>query len=280
MSNPASRGELFQNPDFDEKQFNSTINKLTPPHGTFGIFFTPRSGSSWLTDVLTQTRLLGKPQEWFNPNFVPNITRAVNARDLDSYLKMLRRKHKVGGFFSFEVTIYQMRRVFGSGSNFLSYFPDTTPLFYLTREDMVLQAISLAKAVRTSVFHSVSASENEIDQADTEFTYDAGEITRWLDHVFDQERKCEAFFANKNLTPHRLSYEQITADGAEVTARRFLRVLRPAKAADLVIPELDPTHRKIASGRNSEYAERFRKEHPEKIAEIEAFRACLPALKM
>lgn len=65
MSNPASRGELFQNPDFDEKQFNSTINKLTLPHGTFGIFFTPRSGSSWLTDVLTPTRLLGKPQEWF-----------------------------------------------------------------------------------------------------------------------------------------------------------------------------------------------------------------------
>ncbi|WP_372614016.1 Stf0 family sulfotransferase [Aquicoccus sp.] len=277
MPGPSPREELFHNPQFDSGAFASSMEKKEAPR-TFGIIFTPRSGSSWLTDVLSQTRLLGKPQEWFNPNFVPNITRAVNAKDLDSYLKMLRRKHKPGGFFSFEVTIYQMLRVFGSERNFLARFPETTPLFYLTREDMVLQAISLSKAVRTSVFHSPNASDDEIDKADTEFSYDAAEIKRWLDHVFDQEKKCEAFFSAAGLHPHRMSYEQVTADGAEATVRRFLRVLKPEKATELVIPDLEPKHRKIASSRNGDYATRFREEHPEKIAEIEAFRADLPAL--
>lgn len=277
MPIPSPHEEFFRNPQFDADGFASSMEKKEAPH-TFGIFFTPRSGSSWLTDVLSQTRLLGKPQEWFNPNFIPNITRAVNARDLDSYLKMLRRKHKAGGFFSFEITVYQMQRVFGSGSSFITHFPESTPLFYLTREDIVLQAISLSKAVRTSVFHSANASDDELDKADSEFTYDAAEIKRWLDHVFDQEKKCEAFFADMDLRPHRLSYEQITVDGAEATVRKFLTILHPKKAKELKIPHLQPQHRKIASSRNSEFAMRFREEHPEKIAEIEAFRADLPAL--
>ncbi|KZY38111.1 hypothetical protein A3731_40905 [Roseovarius sp. HI0049] len=277
MSDLSAAGTLFENPDFDEARFIEDMDKRDPPR-TFGIIFTPRSGSSWLTDVLTQTQLLGKPQEWFNPNFVPNITRAINAKDLDGYIKMLRRKHKKGGFFSYEITIYQMRRVFGGGGQFLTYFPRRQPFFYLTREDMVLQAISLAKAVRTSVFHAAQSAEDDIEKADAEFTYDAQEIMRWLDHVLDQERVCEAFFERNNVTPYRLSYEQITASGAEATAGRFLKILRPAKAAELEIPDMRSAHRKIATTRNSDYATRFRSEHPEKIAEIEAFRANLSPL--
>jgi len=265
------KADFFANPEFDPALFEKDMEKRPSPRA-FGIFFTPRSGSSWLTDVLSQTKLMGKPQEWFNPNFVPNITRRVNAESLEGYIEMLRRKHKLGGFFSFEITVYQMKRVFGSDAAFLSWFPATMPFFYLTRQDMVLQAVSLAKAVNTSVFHSAGATPEDIDQADTKFGYDATEIGQWLEHVFDQERKCEAFFQRHGLVPQRLTYEHITGEGAEATARQVLSILCPQKACELEIPMLVSRHHKIGSERNSEYAARYREEHPDRIMEIEAFR--------
>lgn len=266
-----SGSALFKNPDFDLVKFEKEMENR-PAARSFGIFFTPRSGSSWLTDILSQTKLMGKPQEWFNPNFIPNISRAVNANSLDGYIEMLRRKHKSGGFFSFEVTFYQMRRVFGNNPSFLSWFPVTDPFFYLTREDIVLQAVSLAKAVNTSVFHSAGAKPEEVGRADTEFLYDASEIGRWLEHILDQEQKCERFFYNQELVPYRMTYERITSSGAEATARQMISILRPVKAPDLEIPKMTSVHQKIGSMRNHEYAERYRKECPSKIIEIEEFR--------
>ena len=271
MSQPIRGAALFKNPEFDEERYLRDMEKPAAPR-TFGIFFTPRSGSSWLTDVLTQTRLLGRPQEWFNPNFLPNTVRAVNARSLDGYVQMLRRKHGAGGFFSFEITIYQMRRVFGGDQQFVDYIPPAMPLFYLTRQDMILQAVSLAKAVNTSVFHSASSSADAIEKADAEFDYNAKEIAKWLDHIFDQERRCERLFSHFHLRPHRLIYEENVNQGAAAVAQTFLRILRP-RGATPALPDLTSAHRKIASSRSIEFAERFRAEHPAKIGEIEGFRA-------
>lgn len=242
----------------------------------FGIFFTPRSGSTWLTDVLSGTGRLGRPDEWFNPDFVPGLRRAVNSRDLDSYVRLLQRRPvNTGGFFSYEMTILQLDRVFGSQDMYLSYFPKTVPLFYLRREDMVLQAVSLAKAVGSAVFHSASSTSEQIAAADAGFAYDGAAIRHWLDHILDQERRCEDFFARNGIAPWRLSYEQITGAGAARVARLFLRVLRPDEALP-DLPEPETGHRKIGSRRNSDCAARFRAEYPGDIARIAAFRAQRP----
>lgn len=267
--------DLFRNPGFDAPRFRADLERPPAPR-MFGIFFTPRSGSSWLSDILARTGLLGQPMEWFNPALVPDQARAVNARDLEGYVRMLRRKRQAGGVFSFETTIYQMRRVFRAEARYLSHFPAEMPLFYLTRGDMVLQAVSLAKAVKTSVFHSPQASAEDVAAAETGFAYRARAIAHWLEHVFDQERRCETFFARHAITPQRLSYETITGAGAEQTARLFLRRLRP-EAADRALPDLASPYVKIATAQNRDYAERFRRSHPRTVARIEAFRAGLPA---
>lgn len=274
---PVFGEDLFANPEFDAARYAADLAGKPVPPRTFGILFTPRSGSSWLTDVLTRTGLLGKPQEWFNPNFVPGIARALNARDAESYMEMLRRKQKRGGHFSFEITLYQMRRTFGGEAAFMALLPEKTRFFYLARQDMVAQAVSLAKAVKTEVFHAAQSSGEEIAAADAAFAYDARDIRHWLEHIFELEKRTEAFIAGLDRPVERLTYEEITGAGAEATARRFLVSLRPAKGASVPLPEMRTGHRKIGSGRNEDYAARFRAEHPALIDEIAAFRAGLGA---
>jgi len=272
------RQDLFRNPEFDPDRFETDMT-IAPARRRYVIYFTPRSGSSWLTDVLIASKLMGKPQEWFNPNFIPNIARGINANSLEGYVDMLRRKHKRGGYFSTEITIFQLHRVFRDEAAFLEFFPPDIPAFYLRREDMILQAVSLAKAVDTSVFHTKNTAAGAIDEADKAFSYDARGIGKWLAHILDQERRIEAYFDRFGIRPHRLSYEQITTMGEEATVRHFMKHLRPKMYA-AGKPErfsFSPAHRKIGTSRNEEYAARFRREHPERLAEVEEFRASLAA---
>lgn len=268
------RQDLFKNPDFDPDRFERDM-KTAPARRRYVIYFTPRSGSSWLSDVLTASKLMGKPHEWFNPNFIPNIARGVNADSLERYVDMLRRKHKRGNYFSTEITIFQLHRVFGDEATFVEYFPPDIPAFYLRREDMILQAVSLAKAVETSVFHTKNTTADMVDEADRAFSYDARAIGKWLTHILDQERRIEAYFARFGIRPHCLSYEQITSMGEEATLRQFMKHLRPRlyNAGKPKRFNFSPAHKKIGTSRNAEYAERFREEHPETLAELEEFRA-------
>lgn len=268
---------LFANPDFDRVKFESDLT-LEEPRRKLIILFTPRSGSSWLTDMVTRSKQLGKPREWFNPNFIPKITRAMNADTLERYIDMITRKHSSGNVFSCEITIFQLRRVFGSDDRFLHHFPVDLPYMWLRREDLVLQAVSLAKAVRTDVFHAQQASAEDLSRADAEFVYDRADIDHWLCHILDQERLCEAFFADHGITPLRLTYERMMAQGAEATLEQMLPHVRPRRTQlpDAARKRLNSEHRKIGSERNTEFALRFARECPARIDEIADFRAAHP----
>ena len=249
---------LFADVSIDPARFRADMQRRGA-RKTYGIFFTPRSGSSWLTDVITGTGRLGKPEEWFNPSFVPRIARSVNAACLTDYVKMLKRKQAPGGVFGFEVTYYQMLSTFGDEQTFLAEFPAGTPAFFLMREDIVLQAVSLAKSVSTSVYHSPGTPEEELGRSDREFAYDARAIEHWLAHILDQELRFEQFFARNGLHPVRFSYEQMMATGRDgFLVWLAMQLGEPADA----IPPAEEGHRKIGTGKNLEFAERFARENP------------------
>src|SRR5262245_3349013 len=48
----------------------ANLQELTNKRDLYVIFLTPRSGSTWLTDLLRLTGTLGCPQEWLNPGFL------------------------------------------------------------------------------------------------------------------------------------------------------------------------------------------------------------------
>lgn len=249
--------KLFSDVTFDPPRFRAEMRRIGA-RKTYRIFFTPRSGSSWLTDVVTRTRRLGKPEEWFNPNFVPRVAQSLNADNLTNYVKMLKRKQAAGGLFGFEITYYQMLTTFGSEAAFLAHFPPDVPSFFLMREDIVLQAVSLAKSVATSIYHSVDAAVEDIGRADRDFQYDAGTIEYWLAHILDQECRFERFFAASGIAPLRISYEMMMFLGRQDLLRRL--ATRLGEELGRLDPQEDG-HTKIGTEKNQHFAARFAREN-------------------
>lgn len=259
---------LYEAVTFDQDRYEAEL-ALPPAATNYVIFFTPRSGSSWLTDTITATSQLGEPNEWFNPDFIPEIASALNANAPARLIEVLRRTQAPGGVFGTEITYHQMSAVFGSSEQFLSLYPPLSCTFFLVREDIVEQSVSLAKSVATKIFHSSQSSPQAIEEADRSFTYDERSIEAWLIDIASQEQCCETLFHRHAIEPVRLSYERITAAGERAVVDFFGRKLRVETASNAPRPS---AHRKIGTGKNSEYAARFRREHAALVHQVESRR--------
>lgn len=267
VSDPVS--DLFSAVSFDRERFGADMRK-SGARKCYGIFFTPRSGSSWLTELLSHAGRLGQPEEWFNPAFVPKVAQSINADGIMNYVKMLKRKKAPGGLFGFEVTYYQMLRTFGGEAAFLSHFPAGFDSVFLLREDIVLQAVSLAKSVKTEVYHAAHSPADDIARADRAFRYDAKAIGHWLRHILDQETRFDRFFAAHGIDPLPLSYEMMMRLGRD----HVLALIAAQLNEDPGTPRpFEERHRKIGTERNQAFAARFASENPALVRSVAERRA-------
>lgn len=240
-----------------------------PAAKNFVVYFTPRSGSSWLTDVLAQTKRMGRCNEAFNPNFLPQMARACQADNLEDYIDHIQRRLKTRNMFSFEITFHQLKAIFPDESQFLRHF-GVSPCFWLIREDIVEQAVSLAKMVTTQVAHSPHSTPEDRAAADARFDYDAKLIRKWLNHILAAERENEAYFARNRITPMRISYERMFA----IPTDHMLAIM--ADHVDMRLPfeeAYHPAHEKLGTSRNASFADRFRQEQADFLAEVDTERA-------
>lgn len=259
---------LFKNVEFDPRQYQDTMKK-PPARINYVIYFTPRSGSSWLTDVLVQTKRMSLANEAFNPNFIPDIARSLNASNIDQYVNALKRKHNNHGVYGFEITWHQLNLIFPQYDTFIEYF-GTNPAFWLIRRNIVAQAVSLAKMVTTNITHAPHSSEEERAAAELAFPYDKALIKYWLLHILVAERKSETLFADHCITPLRLCYEDMIATGAERVARVMMQHVGATWAQDTIITS---HHEKLATLQNAEYADRFRSDCADFLHDVEQERS-------
>lgn len=117
----------------------------------------------------------------------------------------------------------------------LSVYHRDTTCFYLRRRDIVLQAISLAKAANSEVFQTANSNDADLQKADSDFTYKGPEIKKWLDHNLDHEIRCALFYKSHDIIPHWINYEDNVSAGQETTMRHVLAILRP-DLADAALP--------------------------------------------
>ncbi|APX14359.1 Stf0 family sulfotransferase [Tateyamaria omphalii] len=263
--------KTFASPaELDRDRFDKEIEK--PAARTrYVMHFTPRSGSSWLTDLAMRTKRLSQPGECFNPNFMPRMTRALNARNMDEYIAILERRRNTRNVYGFQITHHQLIKVFGKNAAFAARFPVADwHSFFLIREDIVAQAVSLHKMVQTDISHAPQVSADDITERERAYAYDGAEIKRWLAHILAAEQGSEAFFAETGARPFRMSYERNLA----VKPHRVVNTMcRHLGIARLKTPPPDSTHSKVGTGQNTDYAARFRDEYPDVVAETDALRA-------
>jgi hypothetical protein len=106
---------------------------LKPAHQRYVILFTPRSGSSWLTQLLSSTQRLGLPEEYINPDFVFDVARFLNAKTSGQLLDaLLRRRKTENGIFGIEARAVDVDLI--GFEAFQDRFRERTLYFHLWRD--------------------------------------------------------------------------------------------------------------------------------------------------
>lgn len=213
------------------------------------IAITPRSGSSWLTELLYKTRVAGNPEEWFNLDNISGILRKYQCSNIEDYIKCIKADQSTRNcVFGCEASFYQLRLVLEKIS-FDSLFNSPTCVYW-TRKDFLKQGISLFKAVETGYFHSVQGSSQR-----QEIMYDPDKIKQWILHILYQESHWEVFFMNKKIRPIRLCYEELVSNPSG-TIQLLLSHLNILDNREDIV-SIDTRHQKISNEETDEILEKF-----------------------
>jgi LPS sulfotransferase NodH len=264
------RKDLFKDVPFNDKHHDRLMAR-TPAHTRYVIFFTPRSGSSRVTELLRGTGVLGNPGEVFNPKFIPRIAKVYSAGSLPDYVGLLLRAHQTGGVFGCEITYRHIERSFRSGKRFLQALRPTACL-WLLREDIVAQAVSLSRMRQTGIAHSVQSDRESMIRAETHFSYNPGQILKALQRLHWMESRTEALIQREGLSPLRLSYEKCVGMNEIDFVEQVAAHVGVALPGDI---EIRTEHRKVSGSKSDEFAERFRHDHPRLVEKLERRRTAI-----
>lgn len=247
-------------------ELREKLNAVPAPTVRYVIFFTPRSGSSRLTDLMESAGGCGIPGEYFNPLLIKRAATFLGAQGLPDYIDLLSRRKNTGAVFGCELTSSHLYTLFYSHKRFFSLYQPTASLF-LIREDIVAQAVSLTRMNQTGVAHTLG--ETDSPDRPVEFQYKPGEIRVHLHRLLAMERQLERIFRLQGIEPLRLSYETLTT----LTPEKFVpRIAACINATCDNIHDLESEHRKTGGERSREYIERFSNDNRALLEKVTAAR--------
>jgi LPS sulfotransferase NodH len=255
--------ELARWPDCDPRIAAQAIADTAAADRCALVLFTPRSGSSWLTGIVSATQQLGFLEEYINPAFIDAVAKGVCATSHATLIPMLQRWAKTAnGVFSMEARAGDIE-LFGE-TEFFQAVGDNAVVFFLWRDDIVAQGVSLYRAVTTKRYHSTDAPAIAPE-------YDADQITEWMLHIVAIENENLALLGRRGLHASFLRYEDIVRDRA-TTLAIFAAALRVDLTEEQHAVSGGQELRKIADEWNHSAIQRFRDERCEFVREIEAQR--------
>lgn len=172
---------------------------------------TSRSGSTHLCRMLTSTRALGEPAEYYNVRVKPQRMKLWNAaNDLDYFRQMLLRTstdNNVCGVKVATLAFENMRRELGPVFELLR-----PKYIWLRRRDTLRQAISLYRANETDIWHwhTHQAKPQAVPR------YDPRRIRQCQRQIENANESWADWFTSEQCQPLKLWYEDVTADPHKV----------------------------------------------------------------
>lgn len=244
--------KIFTGLSLDEER-RATVAAMADPRRRYLIAMTPRSGSSHLCDVLKNSKMMGRPGEMLSQLFVPNILKRAPGATPDEYLsqvmRVVRTRNGVSGIKASWFQFNDFRAAMQDESVFRSY-----RYIHLTRRDLAAQAVSLYCATASNVFHTnVEHTDSEREKLQA-LQYDFLKIKEWHEHILNQEQGWRLYFAQHNIFPLSINYEEIEEDVTAVV-RRMARYIDMPRAGEGATSE--SIFRKIGNRRNIEWATQF-----------------------
>lgn len=213
---------------------------------------TPRSGSHFYAASLTATGVAGRPEDHFNPwgagGRRGEAHQAEPIYDRKYVADIMAASTTTNGVFG---TMAQFTQIAGfvGFKTFEGLFPHRPRYLYLTRRDILQQAVSLAIARQTGQFQS--------DQPPTkQAQYNPDQIRCCLDDITNQTRGWTRYFAEQSIEPFRVFYEDLVADTRKIILES-LEHLNIDIPSDFAIPP--PTLRKQATEINYEWVRQYKR---------------------
>jgi len=237
---------------------------------------TPRTGSTLLCRLLKSTGRAGDPDSFIS-RFIPEWAEAWGVPPAESlsqeefarvYLDAAIKAGQ-GGTDMFGLRL--MRENVADLDRFIDLVhPGLTPgsarferafgpllYIHLSRRDKVGQAISLVKAEQSGLWHvAPDGSELERLAPPAEPYYDFARLHREVLELEGFDAEWNTWFAQQGIEPHRIVYEDLSADPAGELAR--LCVALGIEAPDAV--DVKPAVAKLADATSREWAQRYRRE--------------------
>jgi trehalose 2-sulfotransferase len=225
------------------------------------ICMTPRSGSSYLGSVL-KANGIAETQEHFRiqGGALERDAGHLQTRTYEAYFrKKVAKLTSAGGLFAVKCDWAQYAPIYVSGLH-ATYMQDAA-FFYLTRSDILGQAISRHIATETNYFHSVN---DNVDALDREVPFSYAKILGHLEHLVKMQSDWERFFACEGIAPVRLVYEDIARDPAQVI-RRIADVL----GVPLENPQTETDYKVVRTKQNDRLRAAFQQEHRRRMRETD-----------
>jgi LPS sulfotransferase NodH/2-polyprenyl-3-methyl-5-hydroxy-6-metoxy-1,4-benzoquinol methylase len=196
---------------------------------TYVIATTPRSGSTLLSSLLTQTGVLGVPAEYWNfhRRERPVATGTQLAERLEAsspadYLtKLLACRTTKNGVFGIKLHFSQLQKALLSHPEILEHLAPVKYV-YLERGDKVAQAISLTKLVQGGWRIKRDGKQQQPATSD----YDQDVIAHYIGQLEQQIEGWSQWFEENGIEPFAVRYEDLAADndGTVDSIKRFLGV--------------------------------------------------------
>lgn len=214
------------------------------------ICMTPRSGSTALSAALSASALLGRSGERLGSSSLMKTIEANKPSSLADLLRAVVEESRTpNGVAQIKCDLPQILPFLLDQAS--RPHLEKAHIVYLTREDILGQAISRYRGFQTGRWHSTQKHQgNTRDDAPYDFAAIKGQIDRLVQMMASYER----IFASLNIRPMRITYEQVTRNSVTV-------MTRIAKAMGIALPpdiSLESGgHAKIASENNDTLRERF-----------------------
>jgi LPS sulfotransferase NodH len=213
------------------------------PERSLLIATTPRSGSWLLAEGLRSLGIAGRPEEYFWRDMEPLYRRqwGISGDDRELLDRILREGSTRNGVFSAKVhwfqflqLLYRLRRLTPGLDELalLEHHLGPVRIVYLERLDVVRQAISWHRALRTDVWWRVDGVRDARPDGHGEFDFSGVQHLEYL--LRDYNAAWRSWFSSVGLRPLDLSYERLAERYEESLRSVVLELGLPAP--DVVPP--------------------------------------------
>ena len=237
---------------------------------------TPRSGSTLLCDLLFGTGIAGQPHSYYRHVDIVDYARKWGLSSPDvigdeaferTYLEAVRRVGAAqSGIFGLRLmwpTVAELSlrlsaihpNPLDDAARFELAFGK--PLYiHLSRQDKVVQAVSLLKAEQSGLWHrAADGTERERTAPPAPLVYDADRLANLVEELEAGDLGWNGWFSRFGIEPLRLTYE-----GLAVAPRTVLAQVLSALALDpSIAASVNVRTAKLADEISLEWAHRFRR---------------------